>query len=72
MRRTARLLTICLLLTAIPLKGAVAASMVMCGPGHERMTKANAAGSDDKADGAVQFPGFVLAGLERTPVTFLV
>ena len=43
MRRITRLLTICLLLMAIPVKGAVAASMVMCGPGHERMTTVIAA-----------------------------
>ncbi len=35
MRRIARALTICLLLLAIPVKGAFAVAMVMCGPGQE-------------------------------------
>jgi hypothetical protein len=38
MRRVARLVTICLLLMAIPVKGAVATSLVMCGPEHARTT----------------------------------
>jgi len=35
MHRIARALMICLLLLAIPAKGAIAVTMVMCGPGHE-------------------------------------
>ncbi|MEO8346851.1 MAG: hypothetical protein ABI607_14260 [Betaproteobacteria bacterium] len=38
MRRIARLVTICLLLMAVPVKGAVAAGMVICDSGHEHMT----------------------------------
>ena len=36
MRRVARLVTIFLLLLAVPVKGALAVSMVMCGPEHGR------------------------------------
>ena len=35
MHRLTRALTICLLLLAIPVKGAFAVAMVMCGPGQE-------------------------------------
>ena len=53
MRRIARLVTICLLLMAIPVKGAVAASMVMCGPGHERATAPITAETEKIAGGNV-------------------
>jgi hypothetical protein len=51
MRGLSRLLIVCLLLLAIPFKGAVAASMVMCGPEHDRMTTMGAsnAGSHETA-----------------------
>ena len=44
---------ICLLLMAIPVKGAVAASMVMCGPGHDRATAPITAESEKIAGGNV-------------------
>lgn len=34
MRRVTHFLTICMLFIAVPIKGALAVSMVMCGPGH--------------------------------------
>lgn len=49
MRRSARLVLVCLLLMAIPFKGAVAASMVMCGPGHEGVTAPIATATDEFA-----------------------
>ena len=51
MRRIARFLMICLLLMAIPVKGAVAASIVMCGPGQERTSAAVAMEPAAIADG---------------------
>jgi hypothetical protein len=45
MHRIARFVLICLMMAAVPFKGAVAASMVMCGPGHARAPSAVIAGS---------------------------
>ncbi len=54
MRHIARALTICLLLLAIPVKGAFAVAMVMCGPGQElagvaMVVESAASGIDDAA-----------------------
>ena len=51
MHRTARIVTSCLLLLAIPVKGAVASSMVMCGPGHQQMANSSIAEHIKTADG---------------------
>jgi len=56
MVRLAKILTICLLLLAIPVKGAYAAAMVMCEPGQESarvamVVESPAASSDDAAHG---------------------
>ncbi|MEO8302888.1 MAG: hypothetical protein ABI724_02100 [Betaproteobacteria bacterium] len=45
MHRTARFVLICLMMVAVPLKGAVASSMVMCGPGHSGTSVEAIAGS---------------------------
>ncbi|MEO8347037.1 MAG: hypothetical protein ABI607_15215 [Betaproteobacteria bacterium] len=49
MRRTTRLVLVLLLLMAVPFKGAVASSMVICGPGHDRETAAFATATSQVA-----------------------
>lgn len=51
MRTLSRLVTICLLLVAVPIKGAVGASMMMCGPGHEPTVSAMAMNNPAYVDG---------------------
>ena len=49
MRSTARLVLVLFMLIAIPFKGAIAANMVMCGPGHDRETSTIATATESAA-----------------------